>query len=207
MLNRNQWRHAVSRSLRRAKAAIQRRRVRNESVASFNLEPMEGRVLMSASWAGAALNFGDVAPIDLSLEDSREAGDRFGHALAKGDFNGDGYDDLAVGAYGEDVGAVANAGAVQVIYGTYYGLSDSWDKLLTQNDVTGTSVETNDRFGYTLASGDFNGDGFDDLVIGSPFEDWGSATDAGVVHVMYGSSSGISSLGNQIFLQATSKNT
>ena len=126
-----------------------------------------------------------MAPISVSLEDNRETSDFFGHALAKGDFNGDGYDDLAVDAHGEDVDGVANAGAVQVIYGTYYGLSNSWDTLLTQNDVTGTGIEANDHFGYALTAGDFNGDGYDDLAIGVPREDSG-ATNSGAVQVLEG---------------------
>ena len=46
-----------------------------------------------------------------------EAGDLFGSALAAGDFNNDGFADLAVGAPGEDVGGVIGAGAVNVLYG------------------------------------------------------------------------------------------
>lgn len=46
-----------------------------------------------------------------------EAGDRFGHALAVGDFDGNGADDLAIGVPFEDVGGKANAGAVHVLYG------------------------------------------------------------------------------------------
>src|SRR5512132_2219539 len=47
--------------------------------------------------------------------------DRFGSALAAGDFNGDGFADLAAGASGEDVGSVHDAGAVSVLYGSAGG--------------------------------------------------------------------------------------
>jgi hypothetical protein len=48
------------------------------------------------------------------LQDNPETGDQFGAALAVGDFNDDGFDDLAVGVPGEDVGATADAGAANV---------------------------------------------------------------------------------------------
>lgn len=50
-----------------------------------------------------------------------EAYEHFGAALAVGDFNGDGRDDLAVGVPDEDVGAAGNAGAVNVLYGSSSG--------------------------------------------------------------------------------------
>jgi len=51
-----------------------------------------------------------------------EAGDIFGQGLAIGDFNGDNFDDLAMGVPGEDLGSDANAGAVNVVYGSSTGL-------------------------------------------------------------------------------------
>ena len=47
-------------------------------------------------------------------------------------------------------------------------------------------VEAGDLFGYSLAVGDFNLNGRDDLVVGAPFENLGAAIDAGGVNVMYG---------------------
>ena len=56
------------------------------------------------------------------MEDAAEAFDLFGYSLAAGDFNGDDFDDLAVGVVGEDVavfqGDAANAGAINVLYGS-----------------------------------------------------------------------------------------
>jgi hypothetical protein len=54
-----------------------------------------------------------------------EPGDGFGAALAVGDFDGDGFADLAVGVSFEDVGATANGGAANVLYGTAAGLTGS----------------------------------------------------------------------------------
>ena len=53
--------------------------------------------------------------------------------MATGDFNGDGFDDLAVGRADEDVGAVADAGTVNVLYGSATGLISTGNQLWTQN--------------------------------------------------------------------------
>ena len=55
------------------------------------------------------------------VEDTAEAADNFGYAVAVGDFNGDGSDDLAIGVPGEDVSGVQDAGAVNVLYGSGLG--------------------------------------------------------------------------------------
>ena len=65
--------------------------------------------------------------------DAAEAGDQFGAVLTTGDFNGDGYADLAVGVPGEDVGSISDAGAVHVLYGSVSGLTSTWDQLWTQD--------------------------------------------------------------------------
>jgi hypothetical protein len=110
------------------------------------------------------------------------------------DFNGDGFGDLAVGSHREDVGILADAGAVNVLYGSSGGVQAATpdDQLWTQDspDVE-DEAELGDGFGWSLAPGDFNGDGFGDLAIGSLFEDVGSVTNAGAVHVLYGSPVGL----------------
>ena len=127
-----------------------------------------------------------------------EAYDRFGTALAVGDFNDDGYDDLAIGVPGEDIGNIVNAGAVNILYGSKGGLRASAsgdtpnDQSWHQNSpgVKG-GAEAYDAFGSSLAAGDFNNDGHDDLAIGVPYEDVSSITDAGAVNVLYGHESGL----------------
>src|SRR5262245_50046264 len=80
------------------------------------------------------------------------------------DFNGDGYDDVAVGA------PTDAAGAVDVIFGSPDGLGASRSQHVTQANLGVAPNKMNDLFGWSLAAGDFNGDGYDDLAIGAPDE-------------------------------------
>jgi hypothetical protein len=114
------------------------------------------------------------------------------------DFNGDGRSDLVIGVPDEDTPrpgqpAIANAGMVHVIYGASNGLAAATDRRLRQEqvppswqDLPGVS-ETDDHFGAAVAWGDFDRDGFSDLVVGIPGKD----NARGAVLVVYGSSSGL----------------
>jgi FG-GAP repeat len=127
-----------------------------------------------------------------------EADDAFGVALASGDFDRDGFADLAAGAAGEAVGSIPTAGAVSALYGSPGGLTEVGGQLFTQ--VAG-AVEFNDRFGQVLAAADFDGDGFGDLAASAPFEGVGSVPEAGAVSALYGTSGGLSRVGGQLFTQ------
>jgi FG-GAP repeat len=134
--------------------------------------------------------------------DPSEVEDEFGTAVATGDFDADGFTDLAIGAPSEDVGATGGAGAVNVLYGSSTGLAATGDQFWTQNSsAVLDSSEGGDQFGENLAAGDFNGDGRSDLAVGVPFEDVGGVGDAGVVNMLYGSSTGLTATGNQLWTQ------
>ena len=117
------------------------------------------------------------------------------------DFNGDGYADLAVGVPNEDVNGRADAGLVNVVYGSAAGLSATsvQDQRFFQDYSAGTpesnirdTSEVNDRFGAAVVAADFNGDGYSDLAAGVPEEDLASTANAGAVNVIYGSPAGLS---------------
>lgn len=129
-----------------------------------------------------------------------EGYDEFGAALATGDWNGDGYDDLAVGVPYEDYDGVVDAGVVNVFYGTAYGLSAAGAQTFRQTREGGADGETEDHFGGVLAAGDFDGDGYGDLVIGAPDED-SAVTNSGSAQVLYGSLLGLSYDGTQHLFQ------
>jgi len=124
-----------------------------------------------------------------------EPGDQFGRALASGDFDADGRDDLAVGVPFEDLidNTRADAGAVQVFFGGGSSLVDAaGDVFISQSDLSGEAVEAGDRFGFSLAVGKFDIGPFADLAIGVPGEDISNLDNVGLVHVLHGSSSGLS---------------
>lgn len=118
--------------------------------------------------------------------------------VVKGDFNGDGYADLAIGEPDATVGGHAGAGDVIVLLGSATGLVTSNRQLWYEGRTPG-SPEAGDSFGFSLASGDFNGDGYSDLAIGIPNKNvstpglFGPTVHAqsGAVVVLYGSPNGL----------------
>jgi FG-GAP repeat len=129
-----------------------------------------------------------------------ETGDRFGEAIGAGDFNSDGFDDLAVGAPSEDLSGQTNAGAVHVIYGSANGLTSSGNDVFDQGSL-GRDIEDFDRFGSSLAAGNFGNSTHGDLAIGVPAESLDGVPGVGAVHAIYGSASGLSTSGNDFMHQ------
>ena len=111
---------------------------------------------------------------------SGDAGDWVGWSVASaGDVNGDGTNDIVIGAPGTD-----GSGAVYFVLGGR-GLSDM--HLPTEADVALIGENSGDYAGYAVASGgDMNGDGYDEVVVGAPGADGYN----GAVYVAYGYSSG-----------------
>src|SRR5262249_29597945 len=132
-----------------------------------------------------------------------EAGDSFGNTLGAGDFNNDGFADLALGAAGES-SSLREVGAVNVLYGSATGLTGTGSQFFTQDSPgVGSTAETGDFFGSTVGVSDFDNDGFADLAVGVQGESIGSAASAGAVNVLYGSAAGLTGTGSQTFTQNT----
>lgn len=115
--------------------------------------------------------------------EGRTAGEHFGHAIAgAGDVNGDGRDDLLVGAPWNN-GAGVEAGAVYVYYGSASGLA-------TTPSLTFTGTQAYERFGWSVArAGNFLGGTAACIVAGAPSNGTGALTRQGAAYVFAGSTS------------------
>jgi hypothetical protein len=137
---------------------------------------------------------------EIDIQEEAEGGDQFGRALAAGDFDPDSYDDLVIGVPGEN-----NHGIVQLIFGSQWGLLFAQNYLWAPGAL-GEVPEEGDRFGFSFASGDFDGDLYDDLAIGDPSEDLGVANEianAGAIVVAFGSNAGMDLSRTRAFRQGT----
>ncbi len=107
---------------------------------------------------------------------------------AAGDVNGDGFDDIILGAYTNDDGA-ANAGAAYIFFGAS-NLSGTKSLGGGQSaDVTVLGKAASDFLGFSVSeAGDVNGDGFDDVIVGAYTNDDGPGIDAGTVYIFFGAS-------------------
>ncbi|MFO0820430.1 MAG: choice-of-anchor D domain-containing protein [Pirellulales bacterium] len=119
--------------------------------------------------------------------------DQSGYSVSgAGDVNGDGFDDLLIGAPMADAGSPArvDAGITYVIFGK----SSGFDAEIDLGSLDGTlgfkifGATAGDRAGYVSSAGDVNGDGFGDLLVGAPGFDTLNATDAGSAYLIFGKS-------------------
>ncbi len=138
--------------------------------------------------------------------ESSEEGDYFGWALACADFDGDGYDDVAASALGEDLSGLFDTGITMVVSGGPEGLHEYAAPIIPGTNGIPGSIQQSAQAGQLLATGDFDADGFADLVIAAPpylvnqlaF----GGTDypgAGVVLVLRGSPIGLIGAGARFF--------
>ena len=145
-----------------------------------------------ATWLGTFVSFllcvGAVAQETVDLAQGQEdvritgaaQGDRAGTAVTSGDLNGDGFDDLIIGA----PNVSQSAGVVYVIFGQ--AVPPAQTDLSTTYDMIIYGESSGFRLGASLASADFNGDGYDDLVLGAPSASHQGFTTAGKTYVIYG---------------------
>ncbi|MFB2935939.1 choice-of-anchor Q domain-containing protein [Aerosakkonemataceae cyanobacterium BLCC-F154] len=119
-------------------------------------------------------------------------GDYSGNSVSSaGDINGDGFDDLIIGAYFADVNGQSGTGQSYVIFGRQGGFSANFNlfQLNGSNGFAINGINAGDYSGYSVSgAGDVNGDGFDDLIIGAYNPD----DNVGRAYVMFGRSGGFS---------------
>lgn len=155
----------------------------------------------AASTAGRPLVFDQDTP---GVGGIARPDDAFGSTAATGDFNNDGFDDLAIGAPGDTVSGKRNAGSVVVLYGSIAGLTSTGSEYWHQDAGNlATAAATNELFGAALATGDFDADLKDDLAIGIPGETVADRRGAGAVAVLRGCTCGLTDLESQRFTQVT----
>jgi hypothetical protein len=128
---------------------------------------------------------------DLSRPDAVFQGkmwnDQSGNSVSgAGDVNGDGFDDIIIGAPGADPGGNSAAGEICLIYGS---ATLSGTIGLANANVTFQGKAENDNCGSVSGAGDVNGDGFDDILIGALLADVGTLADAGETYLIYGATS------------------
>lgn len=122
---------------------------------------------------------------------AQNTGDNFGVSICAGDVNGDGKDDLVIGANLADVGAAADAGMAYVFYGPF--TTGSTRPALAANvKLSGETVLAGDRFGSVVDLGDVDGNGKLDVCVSAPQHDNGNpavtpgALDTGCVYIFKG---------------------
>jgi hypothetical protein len=115
-----------------------------------------------------------------------ESLDQFGTSVASGDFDADGFADLAVGAIGEDRPSDGTKpfGAVTVLPGSEAGVSGAGSRRFRPADAGSDQV-----WGGGEATGDLDGDGYDDLVVSAGSQSFDEQVDG--VSVLYGSPTGL----------------
>jgi hypothetical protein len=117
-----------------------------------------------------------------------------GRVSSAGDVNGDGLDDLIVGAFGADPNGIDRSGASYVVFGKAGGTKVELSAIASGTSTLGfvmNGLLTGDQLGWSVSSaGDVNGDGLDDLIVGTNGADRNGVVDIGVSYVVFGKADG-----------------
>jgi hypothetical protein len=151
-------------------------------------------VFGSNSGFGASFNLSDLNGSNGFAINGIAASDWSGSSVSSaGDVNGDGIEDLIIGAVRASPNGMSFAGQSYVVFGSNSGFGAGLD-LSTLNGSNGFAINgiaANDQSGWSVSSaGDVNGDGFDDLIIGANGADPNGISSAGQSYVVFGSNSG-----------------
>jgi hypothetical protein len=120
------------------------------------------------------------------------AGDNVGSSVqSAGDMNGDGFDDVVVGARSSSPGGINLSGSAYVVFGQAGGFAESLS-LPTVNGTNGFLIQgagATSQLGASVAgAGDVNGDGFDDVILGAAFADRSGNDNTGRAFLVFGRS-------------------
>ncbi len=151
-------------------------------------------VFGSNSDFGASLNLSSLNGSNGFVINGVDEGDNSGSSVSNaGDINGDGFDDLIIGAFRASPNGQRDAGSSYVVFGS----SSGFDAQLNLSSLNGSNgflingVDEGDNSGSSVSNaGDINGDGFDDLIIGALFASPNGQSNAGSSYVVFGRSSG-----------------
>ncbi len=151
-------------------------------------------VFGSNSGFGASFNLSSLNGSNGFVINGIDSGDNSGNSVSSaGDINGDGFDDLIIGAFFADPNGQINAGESYVVFGSNSGFGASFNlsSLNGSNGFVINGIDSGDLSGNSVSSaGDINGDGFDDLIIGARSASPNGQTNAGKSYVVFGSNSG-----------------
>ena len=142
---------------------------------------------------GNAVELSDIADNAGFVINGVDGGDYSGNSVSgAGDVNGDGLDDIIIGAYGVDGTGANDSGASYVVFGKANGDAVELGEIGgSDNDgFVINGVDENDQSGRSVSgAGDINGDGLDDIIVGANQAD-PNGNDSGASYLVFGKTDG-----------------